>query len=62
MAINIPNVGSHVAQIDALLLVLDLRTELDHGLRLTRSKQYNLKSILVPMHRMKRHARPVLAG
>ena len=50
-AIRIPNHGSHVTQIDALLLAIDLRTELDHGLRPTREKQRKLKTLLMILHR-----------
>ena len=46
-AIRIPNTGSHVTQIDALLLAIDLRTELDNGVKLTREKQRRLKHLLL---------------
>ena len=46
-AIRIPNTGSHVTQIDALLLAVDLRTEIDHGLKPTREKQRRLKHLLL---------------
>ncbi len=46
-AIRIPNTGSHVTQIDALLLAIDLRTELDNGVKLTREKQRKLKHLLL---------------
>jgi len=46
-AIRIPNRGSHATQIDALLLASDLRTELDHGLKLNREKQRRLRHLLL---------------
>ena len=46
-AIRVPNHGSHVTQIDALLLAIDLRTELDHGLKPTREKQRRLRHLLL---------------
>ena len=46
-AIRIPNTGSHITQIDALLLAIDLRTEIDHGLKPTRDKQRKLKHLLL---------------
>ena len=46
-AIRIPNTGSHITQIDALLLAIDLRTEIDHGLKPTREKQRRLKHLLL---------------
>ena len=46
-AIRIQNNGSHVTQVDALLLAIDLRTELDHGLKPTREKQRRLKHLLL---------------
>ena len=46
-AIRIPNTGSHITQIDALLLAIDLRTEIDNGLKPTREKQRKLKHLLL---------------
>ena len=46
-AIRIPNHGSHVTQIDALLLAIDLRTEIDHGRKPTREKQRRLRHLLL---------------
>ena len=46
-AIRIPNTGSHVTQIDALILAIDLRTEIDHGLKPSREKQRRLKHLLL---------------
>lgn len=46
-AIRIPNRGSAHTQMDALLLAMDLRTELDHGLRLNREKQRRLRHLLL---------------
>ena len=46
-AIRIPNTGSHITQVDALLLAIDLRTEIDHGLKPTREKQRRLKHLLL---------------
>ena len=46
-AIRVPNRGSHVTQIDALLLAIDLRTEIDHGRKPTREKQRRLRHLLL---------------
>ena len=46
-AIRIPNHGSHITQIDALLLAIDLRAEIDNGLKPTREKQRKLKHLLL---------------
>ena len=46
-AIRIPNRGRAHTQLDALLLAMDLRTELDHGLRLNREKQRRLRHLLL---------------
>lgn len=55
-AIRIPNHGSHITQIDALLLAIDLRTEIDHGLRPSREKQRKLKHLLMILHKPRRAA------
>ena len=46
-SIRIPNRGSAHTQMDALLLAMDLRAELDHGLRLNREKQRRLRHLLL---------------
>ena len=56
-AIRIPNHGSHITQIDALLLAIDLRTEIDHGLRPSREKQRRLKLLPTILHRSRRAAK-----
>ena len=50
-AIRIPNRGSAHTQMDAMLLAMDLRTELDHGLRLNREKQRRLRHLLLILHK-----------
>ena len=56
-AIRIPSTGSHVTQIDALLLAIDLRTALDHGVKLSREKQWRLKHLLTILHRSRMAAK-----
>ena len=56
-AIRIPNTGSHVTQIDALLMAVDLRTEIDNGLKPTREKQRRLKHLLTILHRSRMAAK-----
>lgn len=46
-AIRIPNRGSAKTQVDALILTMDLRNELDHGLKLNREKQRRLRHLLL---------------
>ena len=53
-AIRIPNTGSHITQIDALLLAIDLRTEIDNGLKPTREKRRKLKHLLMILHKPRR--------
>ena len=56
-AIRIPNTGSHVTQIDALLLAIDLRAAIDNGVRPPREKQRRLKLLLAILHRSRRAAK-----
>ena len=56
-AIRIPNTGSHVTQIDALLLAIDLRTAIDNGVRPPREKQRRLKHLLTILHRSRMAAK-----
>ncbi len=50
-AIRIPNTGSHVTQIDALLLAIDLRTAIDNGVKPPRDKQRKLRHLLTILHK-----------
>ena len=50
-AIRIPNHGSHITQIDALLLAIDLRAAIDNGVKPPRDKQRKLRHLLTILHK-----------